>query len=123
MNEQVTVKLLVDFLKEKMGEYNNPYNTDGDRYIIDQDDYECFAHYFEEWYCGNNRNNNFVTEVVSWGGEGQGDDIGFVLKINYDDNVYYLMVSGYYDSWNGTEWDDDNIRIVTPKEKVITVWD
>lgn len=115
MNKQVTSELLVDFLKEKMREY--------DRYMFNQDDYEYFAHYFEDWYSGNNLNNNFVSAVDSWGGEGQGDDIGFVLKINYEDNVYYLMVSGYYDSWNDTEWDDDNIRIVNPKEKVVTVWE
>ena len=39
--------------------------------------------------------------VESFGGEGMGDSRWIVFKLGEQ----LFRVSGYYDSWNGTEWD------------------
>lgn len=47
---------------------------------------------------------NNVTLVHKFGGEGKGDTMLKIVKFK-SYNVY-LQISGYYDSYNGTDWDD-----------------
>lgn len=62
-----------------------------------------------------------VTTEDSWGGEGEGDSIGYVLKIERPGGeVQHLRVVGYYASWDGADWGDADIALVEPYEKVIT---
>lgn len=62
-----------------------------------------------------------VTTEYNWGGEGEGDSIGFVLKIERPDGeVQHLRVDGNYNSWDGADWEDAVIDLVEPYEKVIT---
>lgn len=64
-----------------------------------------------------------LRKVNSWGGEGEGDSIGYVLETNIDGVIYYLLVNGYYDSWNGTDWDYAHTRLVKPVQKLVTVYE
>lgn len=62
-----------------------------------------------------------VEEVDSQGDyEGGGD---FAMKVLFfkDHNVY-IRQTGFYSSYNGTDWNDD-YREVFPKEKTITVFE
>lgn len=60
-----------------------------------------------------------VTTEHSWGGEGQGDSIGYVLKIERPGGeIQYLRVAGYYASWDGANWEDADINLVEPYEKI-----
>lgn len=59
-----------------------------------------------------------VTNVESFGGEGQGDDKWFVVKIG--DQLF--RKSGYYASHYGTDW-DGAFEEVHPVEKVVTVYE
>lgn len=34
----------------------------------------------------------------------------------------YLAISGYYDSWSGTDWSDANLEVVVPEERKYTVY-
>ena len=69
-----------------------------------------------------NYNNYTVSQVDSFGGEGQGDTYYFVYKIVDNDTkeVNYLSFNFYYDSWNGTDFED--VVQVSPKEKIVIEW-
>lgn len=42
--------------------------------------------------------------IDSFGGEGEGDTIWRIVK--FETYGIYIKISGYYDSYNGTDWDD-----------------
>lgn len=52
------------------------------------------------------RSKLYVSQVDQFGGEGEGESYWFVFKINHPEHGEALVrYSGYYDSWNGTDWD------------------
>lgn len=90
----------------------------------------------DNFFCGYKMEENFgysntkqangylVEQVANFGGEGQGEDIWAVYKItNYITKAIacYVRVKGYYDSWNGADWDGD-LEIVEPYEVKVTRW-
>lgn len=57
------------------------------------------------------------------GGEGQGEHYHLVTKVSRDDDVVYIKHDGYYDSWNGREFDGmDSFKIVEPYMKQVRDW-
>lgn len=59
----------------------------------------------------------------NFGGEGMGDKRYIVVSLESEDgSKEYFQYKGYYDSWNGTSWDDLEDKKVLPKEKVIITW-
>jgi hypothetical protein len=63
---------------------------------------------------------NFV-EVDQKGGEGQGDDWWSVK--HFPDHNVHLYVRGYYQSYNGTEFDDwDAVSEVIPQKVIRIEW-
>ena len=67
-------------------------------------------------------NGYIIQEVEHFGGEGQGDEMWKVFSIaNEAGDITHFRVSGYYDSWNGTEWDYE-INLVESYEVTITRW-
>lgn len=111
---------------------NNYQNVD-DRYFEEfyQDDewYLNDGDYFAElipWQTKLIDNDEFAVSVKdSYGGEGRGDSYWYVFEI-IDKNTstnYYVKYNGYYDSWNGVNWDYcDGPVFVKPTEKVIIDW-
>jgi len=64
-----------------------------------------------------------ITKEAGYGGfEGAGDNVWFVFKVTKDSETQYFRKSGYYDSWNGTEW-DYGIELVKPKEVMVIEWE
>lgn len=63
-----------------------------------------------------------IKEVAQHGGEDEGSD-WYSVKHFVDHNVY-IKVSGWYSSYNGTDFDGDweCCEQVTPQEKTITVY-
>jgi len=61
---------------------------------------------------------------IIFGGEGLGDNIWKVFKINNieTNEKTYFKVSGYYDSWNDSDW-DGGINFVKPKEVTVIKWE
>lgn len=54
------------------------------------------------------------------GGEGEGDYVERVMAVNIDGEVVsYVRVTGYYESYNGTEWNGD-WELVEPREVTVT---
>jgi len=55
------------------------------------------------------------------GGEGQGEYAERVYEHDNDGEMIYFKITGFYSSYDGTDWDSD-IQRVTPQEKTITVY-
>lgn len=55
-------------------------------------------------------------EVERWGGEGEGDSAGIVLKIG----VLYFQADWSYVSWDGYYYDGTEFYQVVPKEVMVT---
>ena len=64
-----------------------------------------------------------IKQVDRYGGEGKGD-IWYSVKY-FKDHDIYIKVSGYYSSYNGTEFYDNwnCCKEVKPKEKLITIYE
>ena len=63
-----------------------------------------------------------IKEVEQFGGEGQGDT-WYSVKYFKDHDVY-LKVSGYYQSYDGTDFSGWGcVKEVTPTQKTITVYE
>lgn len=62
-----------------------------------------------------------IIEVKQHGGEDQGSN-WYCVKHFPKHNVY-IKTSGYYSSYNGTEFDDGYGHEVKPVEKVVTVYE
>lgn len=62
-----------------------------------------------------------VTQAAQQGGEGEGDQYCIVFKIDHPEHgVGYIQYYGYYDSWNGTDWDGK--EMAEPYEVISTAW-
>lgn len=59
--------------------------------------------------------------VDQYGCEGRGDDYWIVVK--FLDHDVLIRIDGFYSSYHGTDWDNDNIKVVQAKEKTITVYE
>lgn len=62
-----------------------------------------------------------VEEVKQRGGEGQGET-WYSVK-HFKDHDVYIRTDGFYSSYNGTDFDYGIGTVVTPQEKVITVYE
>lgn len=59
-----------------------------------------------------------ITTVEDHGGEGQGDERFIVFRVENPDTgvVRYFQRSGYYSSYDGSNWEDGSFREVEPRE-------
>ena len=62
-----------------------------------------------------------VEEVDQYGGEGQGET-WYSVKL-FKDHGVYIRIDGYYESYNGVEFDQGYGEVVEPKQKTITVYE
>jgi hypothetical protein len=63
-------------------------------------------------------------EVDQYGGEGKGEDWWAVFHFKEPD--IYVKIDGYYTSYDGTNFDggfEDCMKIVSPRQKTITVYE
>lgn len=56
------------------------------------------------------------------GGEGQGEHTHIVFKISDKENSMFVKLNGYYDSYEGTEWDYNSLSEVISYEKTVRDW-
>lgn len=59
--------------------------------------------------------------VDNFGGEGQGDEYWSVYKFSKDDEIVHIKFNGWYQSYNGSEF--DSIKFVEPKQVMVTKYE
>lgn len=59
-----------------------------------------------------------IEVVEKFGGEGRGEQYYYILSYG----LYFLRVGGYYDSWQGTTWSEEETEIVVPKPVTVIEW-
>ena len=63
-------------------------------------------------------------EIAGEGGEGEGDSIWTVSRIldKKTGEVFFIRFDGYYESWNGSDWSNNDWSIVKPQEVKVIQW-
>ena len=63
-------------------------------------------------------------EVAGEGGEGEGDSIWTVSRIldKKTGEVFFIRFDGHYESWNGSDWSNNDWSIVKPQEVKVIQW-
>lgn len=59
-----------------------------------------------------------IKVVEQFGGEGQGEQYYYILSYG----LAFLRVGGYYSSWEGTTWSEDETELVVPKPVTVIEW-
>ena len=60
------------------------------------------------------------SEIAGEGGEGEGDSIWTVSRIvdKKTGEVFFIRFDGYYESWNGSDWPNNDWSIVKPRQRI-----
>lgn len=63
-------------------------------------------------------------EVDDFGGEGQGEERWTISRIldKKTGEVFFIRFDGYYESWNGSDWSNNDWCIVRPHEVKVIQW-
>jgi len=92
--------------------------------ITNNEDFNTCNGYALEEYGGKiniTEDGYWIKLTDTFGGEGMGDYMWYIFELHKnDERVAFFRVSGYYDSWNGTDW--ENICIVGPELEYNTTW-
>jgi len=110
------LKKLVDVIVEAY----NEQREDGSKV----DEVSEICGYEMEEYLTDYKNENYsFDQIEHFGGEGEGDEMWKVFEVKdlKTEEVTNFRVSGYYDSWNGTEW-DRTVELVEAYEVTVTRW-
>lgn len=68
--------------------------------------------------------NDFVVKGLEHvGGEGEGDHMHFVFSVTDGKGTRYFRRNGYWVSYDGPYWDDDDFYEVTPKTRTVTYYE
>lgn len=109
--------------EEDQEEYDNNLMTNGDEineYILMGNEWNVEALVKEK---GLDVSKLYFKNVDEFGGEDCGSDYWYVFEISHPDfPVTYVKYQGYYNSWNGTEWENE-FEFVQPKEKTVIIWE
>ena len=80
---------------------------------------------YEIQYC-NYENDNYKveSEIAGEGGEGQGEEYWKVSRIldKNTNEVFFIRFDGFYTSWDGTDWSNNDYQIVRPREVTVIQW-
>lgn len=64
-----------------------------------------------------------VSLAEQHGGEGQGDEYWIVFNAVSDGQEQYFRIDGWYSSYNGSEFEDDDLFEVAPVERTYISWE
>lgn len=64
-----------------------------------------------------------ITLIEEVGGEGAGDYIHLVFRVDRDGSTQWFKKTGYYRSYEGTDWTDGDLIEVTPQERTVIVYE
>ena len=105
--KEITKNEAVELFAEEFNVELNYYNSSDIQY----NDYE-------------NENYEIESEIAGEGGEGQGYSIWTVSRIQdkKTGEVFFIRFDGYYESWNGSDWSNNDWSIVRPQEVKVIQW-
>lgn len=63
-----------------------------------------------------------IKQVEMKGGEGQGEHTHVVYEVSHDGLSYFIMMNGYYESYEGTDYSYAKAKEVVPYEKTVQDW-
>lgn len=71
-----------------------------------------------------NDNYKVESEIDRYGGEGQGEEYWTVSRIldKKTGEVFFIRFDGYYSSWEGSDFSNNDWNIVVPKEVKVVQW-
>ena len=92
-----------------------------DEFEVDMNDYSSDDIQFSNF---ENDNYRVKGEIDSFGGEGCGEERWEVSKVTdkRTNEVFFLHFSGYYNSWEGTDWSENDWSIVKPTIVEVIQW-
>ena len=105
--KEITKNEAVELFATEFGVNLEDYASDDVQYIsYESENFEC------------------QREVAGEGGEGQGDSIWTVSRIvdKKTGEVFFIRFDGYYESWNGSDWSNNDWSIVKPQEVKVIQW-
>jgi hypothetical protein len=105
--KKVTSSEVKKLFKDEFGVYLDSYSE----YAVECRDYE-------------NDNYKVQSEVDSYGGEGQGEEYWTISRIldKRTEEVFFIKFDGYYDSWEGSDFSNNDWNIVEPKVVKVIQW-
>ena len=105
--KKVTSAEVKKLFKDEFGVDLNSYSEDS----VESKDYE-------------NDNYKVQSEVDSYGGEGQGEEYWTISRIldKRTEEVFFIKFDGYYESWDGSDFSNNDWNIVEPREVKVIEW-
>lgn len=71
-----------------------------------------------------NDNYKVESEIDSYGGDGQGEEYWVVSRIldKRTNESFFIKFDGYYSSWEGSDFSNNDWDVVAPKEVKVVQW-
>lgn len=87
-------------------------------------DLEDYSSYEVQYSSYDSENYSCRSEVDDYGGEGQGEERWNISRIvdKRTREVFFIRFDGYYESWNGSDWSNNDWCVVVPKEVKVIKW-
>lgn len=88
---------------------------------VNLDDYSTYVIQYSSY---DSENYSCQSEVDKYGGEGQGEERWNISRIlnKKTGEVFFIRFDGYYESWNGSDWSNNDWCIVQPREVKVVQW-
>ena len=112
-------KYLEDKIKEiTKNEAVELFKTEFD---VDLDSYNSYDLQYRSY---ESENFECQREVAGEGGEGEGDSIWTVSRVldKKTGEVFFIRFDGHYESWNGSDFSNNDWSIVRPQEVKVIQW-
>ena len=114
MKKYLEDKIKVITREEAIELFKNEFN-------VGLDDYNSYDLQYSSY---ESENFECQREIDGEGGEGQGDSIWTVSRIldKKTGEVFFIRFDGHYESWNGSDWSNNDWTIVKPQEVKVIQW-
>lgn len=94
--------------------------------IFEQFDRDINYYNHDDTHYSDFENDDYVieSEIDRFGGEGQGDECWVVSRVQdkRTEEVFFIKFDGYYSSWEGSDFSNNDWNIVAPKEVKVVQW-
>ena len=114
MKKYLEDKIKVMTREEAIELFKNEFN-------VGLDNYNSYDLQYQNY---DSENYSCEREIDGEGGEGQGDSIWTVSRIvdKKTQEVFFIKFDGYYSSWEGSDFSNNDWSIVRPQEVKVIQW-